>query len=154
MPERPQRLLYRTWLRRAIPAGVVTALVVGGIAVVRANAGANPTDSYRTTRATTGSVEQRLDLTGSVQRVNQVSQTFAVNGTVASVSVAVGDSVRAGQTLATLAPQPLGSAVTAAKADLAKAEAALESDQAATAAATSTEAAKSVPPAALAGMAS
>ena len=147
MPERAQRLLYRTWLRRAIPAGVVTALVVGGIAVVRANAGANPTDSYRTTRATTGSVEQRLDLTGSVQRVNQVSQTFAVNGTVASVWVAVGDSVRAGQALATLAPQPLRSAVTAAKADLAKAKAALESDQAATTAATSTEGAKSVTPA-------
>jgi len=140
-------LLYRTWLRRAIPAGVVTALVVGGIAVVRANAGANPTDSYRTTRATTGSVEQRLDLTGSVQRVNQVSQTFAVNGTVASVWVAVGDSVRAGQALATLAPQPLRSAVTAARADLAKAKAALESDQAATTAATSTEGAKSVTPA-------
>ena len=147
MPERPQRLLYRTWLRRAIPAGVVTALVVGGIAVVRANAGANPTDSYRTTTATTGSVEQRLDLTGSVQRVNQVSQTFAVNGTVASVWVAVGDSVRAGQALATLAPQPLRSAVTAARADLAKAKAALESDQAATTAATSTEGAKSVTPA-------
>ena len=147
MPERAQRLLYRTWLRRAIPAGVVTALVVGGIAVVRANAGANPTDSYRTTRATTGSVEQRLDLTGSVQRVNQVSQTFAVNGTVASVWVAVGDSVRAGQALATLAPQPLRSAVTAARADLAKAKAALESDQAATTAATSTEGAKSVTPA-------
>ena len=97
--------------------------------MVRTNASASPVDTYRTTTVTTGSVEQRLDLTGSVQRVNQVSQSFAVTGTVSSVSVAVGDTVKAGQALAALDPRPLASATTAAKAALAQAKATLESDQ-------------------------
>lgn len=132
MHERPRPSVRLAWLRRAIPAGVVAVLVLGGIAVVRTNASASPLDTYRTTTVTTGSVEQRLDLTGSVQRANQVSQSFAVNGTVSSVSVAVGDTVKVGQALATLDPRPLGSAVTAAEAALAKAKATLESDQAST----------------------
>ena len=138
MPEAPQRSLRRTWMRRAIPAGAVAILVVGGTAVVRTNASASPIDTYRTTTVTTGSVEQRLDLTGSVHRVNQVSQSFAVSGTVSRVSVAVGDKVTAGQTLATLDTRPLSSAVTAAEADLAQAKATLESDQTATTTATTT----------------
>jgi len=125
-------------MRRAIPAGAVAILVVGGTAVVRTNASASPIDTYRTTTVTTGSVEQRLDLTGSVHRVNQVSQSFAVSGTVSRVSVAVGDKVTAGQTLATLDTRPLSSAVTAAEADLAQAKATLESDQTATTTATTT----------------
>ena len=59
--------------------------------MTRANASASPIDTYRTTTVTTGSVEQRLNLTGSVQRVNQVSQSFAVAGTVSSVSASPGD---------------------------------------------------------------
>ena len=129
MPEVPQPFLRRTWVRRALPAGVAVALVVGGTAVTRANANANPIDTYRTTTVATGSVEQRLNVTGSVQRVNQVSQGFAVAGTVTSVPVSVGDTVTTGQALATLDPRPLHSAVTAAQASLAKAKATLESDQ-------------------------
>jgi len=116
-------------VRRTIPAGVVAVLVVGATALVRTNASASPLDTYRTTTVTTGSVEQRLDLTGSVQRVNQVSQSFAVSGAVSSVSVAVGDTVTAGQALATLDPGPLGNAVIDAEAVLAQAKATLESDQ-------------------------
>jgi multidrug efflux pump subunit AcrA (membrane-fusion protein) len=147
VPESPQRSLRRTWMRRAIPAGAVAILVVGGTAMVRANASANPIDTYRTTTVTTGSVEQRLDLTGSVQRVNQVSQSFAVSGTVSSVSVAVGDKVGSGQTLATLDTRPLNTAVTAAEADLAQAKATLESDQTPTTTTTTTTAATNVAPA-------
>ena len=124
--------LRRTWVRRTIPAGVAAFIVVAGTAVVRTNASASPVDTYRTTIVTTGSVEQRLDLTGSVQRVNQVSQSFAVTGTVSSLSVAVGDTVKAGQALAALDPRPLASATTAAKAALAQAKATLESDQTST----------------------
>jgi len=125
-------------VRRAIPASAVAVLVVVGTITARTNASASPSDTYRTTAVTTGSVEQRLNLTGSVQRVNQVSRSFAVPGTVSSVAVAVGDAVRAGQTLATLDPKPLTSAVTNAEAALAQAKATLESDQTTTTAATST----------------
>ena len=133
MPKVPQRFLRRTWVRRALPAGVAAALVVAGTAVTRANANSNPIDTYRTTTVTNGSVEQRLNVTGTVQRVNQVSQGFAVAGKVTSVPVSVGDTVTTGQTLATIDPRPLQSAVTAAQASLAKAKATLESDQTSTA---------------------
>jgi len=108
-------------------------LVVAGTAVTRANANSNPIDTYRTTTVTNGSVEQRLNVTGTVQRVNQVSQGFAVAGKVTGVPVSVGDTVTTGQTLATIDPGPLQSAVTAAQASLAKAKATLESDQTSTA---------------------
>ncbi|MEP7034185.1 MAG: biotin/lipoyl-binding protein, partial [Actinomycetota bacterium] len=132
MPDIP----HRGWARRAVPAAAVAALVIAGTAAVRTNASASATDTYRMATVTKGSVEQRLDLTGSVQRVNQVSQGFAVSGTVSSVSVAVGDAVRAGQTLATLDPKPFNSALTNAKAALAQAKATLESDQSTTTATT------------------
>jgi multidrug resistance efflux pump len=138
VPETHQPILRRRRLRRAIPAGVVAVLVAASIAAVWTNASASPLDAYRTTAVTTGSVEQRLDLTGSVQRVNQVSQSFAVNGTVSSVSVTVGDTVQAGQALASLATGPLRSAVTGAEAGLAQAKATLESDQASTSTAVTT----------------
>jgi len=133
VPKVPQRFLRRTWVRRALPAGVAAALVVAGTAVTRANANSNPIDTYRTTTVTNGSVEQRLNVTGTVQRVNQVSQGFAVAGKVTSVPVSVGDTVTTGQTLATIDPRPLQSAVTTAQASLAKAKATLESDQTSTA---------------------
>ena len=85
MPEVHQRFLRRPWVRRALPASVVAILVVGGTVIVRNNATASPLDTYRTTTVSTGSVEQRLDLTGSAQRVNQVSRSFAVTGTVSKV---------------------------------------------------------------------
>jgi multidrug efflux pump subunit AcrA (membrane-fusion protein) len=129
VPETHQKFLRRPWVRRVIPAGVATVIVIGGTAVVRTNASASPIDTYRTTTVTTGSVEQRLDLTGSVQRVNQVSQSFPINGTVSGVSVAVGDPVKAGQALAALDPRPLANATTDAQAALAQAKATLESDQ-------------------------
>ena len=136
MPEIPARFLRRTWVRRALPAGVAAVLVVAGTAMTRANATASPINTYRTTTVTTGSVQQRLNVTGSVQRVNQVSQSFAVAGTVTSVAVSVGDAVTTGQALATIDPVPLRRSVTAAQASLAKAKATAESDQTATTSAT------------------
>ena len=141
VPEPRKPFQRRTWVRRAVPIGVVAVLVGAGTAVVRTNASASPIDTYRTTSVTTGSVEQRLNLTGSVQRVNQVTEGFAVDGTVSSVLVSVGDTVKAGQPLATLDPSPLRSAVTDAQASLAQAKATLESDQSAAAAATAAAAA-------------
>jgi multidrug efflux pump subunit AcrA (membrane-fusion protein) len=145
VPEIYESFQHRTWVRRAIPAAAVAVLVVGGTVMVRNSASASPVDTYRTTTVTKGSVEQRLDLTGSVQRINQVSQSFAVSGTVSSVSVAVGDTVTAGETLASLDPKPLNSAVLDAEAALAQAKATLESDQSAATAATSTTTAEPTP---------
>jgi multidrug efflux pump subunit AcrA (membrane-fusion protein) len=138
VPKTTQRFLHRTWVRRALPVGVAAVVVIAGTAVTRVNANANAVDTYRTTTVSTGSVEQRLNVTGSVQKVDQVSQSFPVAGTVTSVPVAVGDTVTAGQTLATMNPLPLQRALTAAQASLAQAKATLESDQTPTTTKTST----------------
>lgn len=143
MPKTAPGFLQRTWVRRAVPVGAAIVLVIGGTVVARTNANASPIDTYRTTAVTKGSVEQRLDLTGSVRRVNQLDQSFAVAGTVSGVLVSVGDTVTAGQVLATLDPAPLTSAVTAATATLAQAKAILESDQTAS---TTTSSATSATP--------
>jgi len=137
VPETQQPFLHRRWVRRVLPAGVAAVLVIAGTLVTRANASASPLDTYRTTTVTTGSVEQRLNLTGSVQRVSQVTESFPAAGTVTSVPVSVGDTVTVGQALATIDPAPLRSAVTAAQAALARAKATLESDQTTSASATS-----------------
>jgi HlyD family secretion protein len=83
-------------------------------------------------------VQQTLDLTGSVQQVNQVSATFPVSGTVTSVSVTVGQQVSAGQELARIDAAPLQSALLAAQATLAQAQASLQSDESGTSSSAST----------------
>jgi multidrug efflux pump subunit AcrA (membrane-fusion protein) len=95
VPKTTQRFLHQRWVRRALPVSVAAVVVIAGTAVTRVNANANASavDTYRTTTVSTGSVEQRLNVTGSVQKVDQVSQSFPVAGTVTSVPVAVGDTV-------------------------------------------------------------
>ena len=125
--------------RRVAPAAAVVLVLGAGTVAARTAAAGTPADQYRTARVTRGDVAQQLALTGTVQQVGQQDVAFAVAGTVRTVAVAVGDQVRAGQVLATLDTRPLSSAVTQSEATLAQAQAALESDSAATTtAATST----------------
>ncbi|MDF1602705.1 HlyD family efflux transporter periplasmic adaptor subunit [Nocardioides sp. YIM 152315] len=120
--------------RRAM-AGIATLAVVG---VGWAGYAAQADDpSYRTARATTGDVEETLDLAGTVEPAGRADLAFATSGTVARVAVETGERVRAGQTLGTLDDETLRRAVQAARATLAGARAQLESDVAAQTAAVS-----------------
>jgi multidrug efflux pump subunit AcrA (membrane-fusion protein) len=118
----------RRWVRLSLALAVI-ALCIGGGSV--AYASKSDHRSYVTAAVTKGSVQQLLDLTGSVARVHQANASFAVSGTVASVSVKVGDIVQAGQELARLDPTSLRAAVLDATATLAQAKATLSSDEAA-----------------------
>lgn len=109
----------RRVLRRGGPVAVALLVVGGGGAVTWAATTGNGAGNYRTVAATTGNVEQLLTLTGIVAPVSEASATFAVSGTVTRVDVAVGDSVAAGQELATIDTKPLQDAVTQAEATLA-----------------------------------
>lgn len=112
----------RRVLRRGSPVAVALLVVGGGGAVTWAATTGNGAGNYRTVAAATGNVEQLLTLTGIVAPVSEASATFAVSGTVTRVDVAAGDSVAAGQELATIDTKPLQDAVTQAEATLATAQ--------------------------------
>ena len=124
------RRLARRRRRRLVAAvGAVVALTVAGagIAVARTSEAA-PT--YRTALAANGSVEQVENSVGTVSAVNRADAAFAVGGTVSAVNVAVGDTVTAGQSLATMDPADLQAALDSANAQLAKDQQQLATDQA------------------------
>ncbi len=79
---------------------VVAAVVAGGVAVAASQGDDGP--AYRTAIAGRHDVDQTLDLVGTVEPVSQATVAFPVAGSVATVDVAVGDSVAVGQRLATL----------------------------------------------------
>jgi multidrug efflux pump subunit AcrA (membrane-fusion protein) len=112
----------RRVLRRGSAVAVALLVVGGGTAGTWAATTGNGAGNYRTVAATTGNVEQLLTLTGTVAPVSEASATFAVSGTVTRGDVAVGDSVAAGQELATIDTKPLQDAVTQAEATLATAQ--------------------------------
>ena len=123
-PRRRRRAMWWT------AGGVAVAVAVaGGIGIASAASASAKAPDYRTATVGTGSVTQSLELTGTVSRANQKTASFPVSGTVASVSVGVGDTVRAGQKLATLDPTALKANLLAAQATLARDEASLAADQ-------------------------
>ena len=113
-----RRTARRRRRRLTAAAAFVIALSVAGAGIAVAKNG-NSSPTYRTAVATTGSVEQVQTSVGTVSAVNRADAAFAVAGTVATVGVAVGDGVTAGQSLATLDPTALQAAVDSANAQLA-----------------------------------
>lgn len=110
-------------------AGVGAAVVVlasgaGLYAATNADAA-----QYRTTRVGVGDVEELLSTTGTVDSAKRADVAFQIAGTVASVKVAEGDKVAAGDVLATLDRTELNADLVEAKATLAEARATLADDQ-------------------------
>lgn len=127
-PTRQRRRL--TWIIGSAVGAVIVIVAAGGAVVaVQASTGS---DRYRTAAVSTGAVSQVLTLTGTVQRLGDTSVGFATSGTVTSIPVAVGQTVTEGQTLATIDPAPLESALLAAQAQLANDQVTLESAQSGT----------------------
>lgn len=112
----------------AIGAGVIVVSLAGFALARSATADPRAADRYRTATVATGSIDQTLALTGTAHLISQLTATFPVTGQVTSVAVAVGDQVRSGQVLAKLDPLPLRDSLIGAQAQLARAEASLESD--------------------------
>lgn len=112
---------------RSIVAGaLVAALGIGGVAWATQN---RPRPlSYTTGLVAAGSITQELTSTGVVRRPGQQSLSFDTAGLITGLSVKVGDSVRAGQALATVDPAPLQVSLLQAQASLAQARAVLDAD--------------------------
>ncbi|MGV8909048.1 MAG: biotin/lipoyl-binding protein [Propionicimonas sp.] len=115
-------------VRAAVAAG--TALVVvAGIGIGVANSSSAASARYVTATVGTGDVVQTYTATGSITRKNTQAAAFTVDGTVKTVAVAVGDTVAAGDVLATLKKGPLQLAVLNAETAVAQAQASLYSAQ-------------------------
>ena len=130
------------WRRRR---GVIIAVVVvllagaGGLVYWLTSGSSTPTGLVVTTTTvpvTTGTIQQTVASSGTIEPASQASLNFAVSGTVTAVNVKAGQSVTAGQVLATVDTTALSEEVSAAQAQLAAANARLASDETSNAATT------------------
>ncbi|NMD47543.1 MAG: biotin/lipoyl-binding protein, partial [Propionibacterium sp.] len=111
-------------LRAVIIAGSALAVVAAvGIGVAVASPSGRP--RFVTASAMIGDVTQIYTTSGTITRTNTAAASFAVDGTVSSVKVAVGDTVDAGDVLAVLKKGPLQLAVLDAETSVAEAKATL-----------------------------
>jgi len=84
-----------------------------------------PTATTQTVTATTTTLEKTVTGSGTIAPTVQEDVSFAVSGTVQTVAVAAGDTVTAGQTLATVDTLRLNASLLSAKATLVTAKATL-----------------------------
>jgi RND family efflux transporter MFP subunit len=130
------------WRRRraAIVAIVVVVLAgAGGLTYWLTSGSSSPTGLVVTTETvsvTTGTIQQTVASSGTIQPASQASLNFAVAGTVTAVNVKAGQTVTNGQVLATLNTTALAEQVAAAEAQLSSANARLAADEAASASTT------------------
>ncbi|MCW2759043.1 MAG: hypothetical protein JWO46_2789 [Nocardioidaceae bacterium] len=115
----------RSWL----VVGVAAVVVAAGAGTAYARSQGESPGSYRTVLARTGTVEQTLSTTGTVDSADRANVTAGVAGTVATVAAAPGDTVKAGDVLLRLDTTDLQAALDQATAQLASARAQLETDQ-------------------------
>ena len=97
--------LSRPVLVNSILAGVIVlALVGGGLWLWHpwSASAASAATTQLTSTVQQGSVSQTVTASGSIAATREVAASFPVSGTVASVDVAVGQTVTAGQQLATV----------------------------------------------------
>ena len=121
---------HRRAVRRTLVKGGCAAVVavVAGVSLYSAQSSGAP--AYRTATAMKSTVTKTLDVTGTLEPVNQAAVSFQVAGTVSSVAVTTGQHVNAGQVLASLSPTTLQEAVSAAQISLAGDQAKLSEDEA------------------------
>ena len=79
---------------------------------------------------TTGTIQQTVASSGTLEPASQANLNFAVSGTVTAVDVAAGQTVTAGQVLATVDTTALSDDLNAAQAQLTSAQDRLASDEA------------------------
>lgn len=123
--------------RRALVAGAVGLVIGLGIAGGTwyfvsdrsTAAAATPTTTTRTVTAAVDTIKKTISTTGTLTPSVQQDVSFAGSGTVTDVAVAAGQTVTAGQALATIDTLTMQQTLAAAKLTLAKAQATLITDE-------------------------
>jgi multidrug efflux pump subunit AcrA (membrane-fusion protein) len=93
-------------------------------------AGPSITTTNQTESVTTGTITQTVSSTGTIEPASQANLSFAVSGSVTAVNVTVGQTVTAGQALATIDPTSLTASAAQAQATLSSDQSKLATDQA------------------------
>jgi multidrug efflux pump subunit AcrA (membrane-fusion protein) len=106
---------------------VVALVVIGGATALAASSSGD--SGYRMTTVVRTSVGSTLGVVGTIEPVNDASASFQVGGKVASVTVAAGDQVTAGETLASLDTTSLSESVSSAELSLQSDDAKLTEDE-------------------------
>jgi macrolide-specific efflux system membrane fusion protein len=96
----PRRVL----INGGLAVVIVVALVVAGLLLFKpfSATNASATGTQLTGTVQQGTVSSTISASGAISAVRDVDANFGVSGTIASVAVAVGQTVTAGQTLGTL----------------------------------------------------
>ena len=96
----PRRVL----INGGLAVVIVAALVVAGILLFKpfSASNASATGTQLTGTVQQGTVSSTISASGAIAAMRDVDANFGVSGTIASVAVAVGQTVTAGQTLGTL----------------------------------------------------
>ncbi len=120
--------------RRLVIAAVVVVLAAGaGLGIWLGTGSGGGTGLKVVTQVVsvaTGTMQQTVSTTGTVAPAHEADLDFAVSGKVTAVDVTVGQTVTAGQALATVASTALQATADAAQASLTSAQAKLASDRA------------------------
>jgi len=108
--------------------GIVLALAIaGGVYMkVRASRQAATTSNVQTATVKRGTVSVGVSGVGTIRSQQNASINWQTSGTVASVSVSIGQQVKAGDELAALDPKTLPTSVLQAQVDLIDAQTALD----------------------------
>jgi multidrug efflux pump subunit AcrA (membrane-fusion protein) len=114
--------------RQTVIGAAALVVVVAGAGVAWASTRSSG-PRYRLSVAATASVAQTVTSVGTISSVNEATLAFPVSGQVASVGVAIGDSVAAGQAVATLSTTSLEQQVQSEQASVASAQQSLASDE-------------------------
>ena len=126
--------MRRRLLSKPFIIGTVAVLVAAGVGTFFLTRGAAATVSYRTGVATLGTVTQTVSLSGNLAPDGETDLDFAGAGKVTAVNVQSGQTVTAGEVLATQDPSTVDASLTQAEATLASAQANLTQDEAGTSA--------------------
>ena len=124
------------WRRYRWPiVGVVVVLVAAavGLSLWLTSGSSTPTGLSITTvtvPVTTGTIQQTVASSGTIEPASQATLNFPVSGTVTAVDVKAGQAVTAGQVLATVDTTALSEEVNAAQAQLTAANDRLAADEA------------------------
>ena len=123
------------WRRYRWPiVAVVVVLIAGAVGLTlwltsSSTPATGLTVTTVTATATTTNIQQTVASSGTLEPASQAALNFAVSGTVTGVNVKAGQTVTAGQVLATVDTTALSEQVTAAQAQLTAAEDRLDSDE-------------------------
>src|SRR6202453_4109717 len=133
------------WRRYRWPiVGVVVVLIAAAVGLtlwLTSGSSTAPGLTVTTVTATakTGTIQQTVASSGTLEPASQSDENFAVSGTVTAVNVKAGQTVTAGQVLATVNTTALSEDVNAAEAQVTSAEDKLSSDESSGAAASSVD---------------